>query len=69
MVEGLSVEEELAWGGSWLGAARTWIQWNVPNGDTVAWGGNSEVTLTIKQLEDMALAVAVAAIKKERERR
>jgi len=51
-------------GGKWLGAARTWLQWNTKNGDRVTWGSNDviEPHLTVKQIEDLAAHVAAAAI-------
>jgi hypothetical protein len=51
-------------GGNWLGAVRTWIQWNCINGDSVTWGSNDELRapITVKRLEDAASEAAYAAI-------
>lgn len=35
-------------------AVHTWMQWNLPHGDTVKWGSDTPVTLTISELEEMA---------------
>lgn len=49
-------------GGEWLGAVRSWAQWNKTNGSDVTWGSDQELrpSMTIGQLEDAA-AHAVAA--------
>ena len=51
-------------GGEWLGAVRTWIQWNCVNGDRVTWGSNENliVPITVKRLEDAAGDAAWAMI-------
>jgi len=56
--------EFLKKGGAWLGAARSWIQWNCINGDSVIWGSNEELkqTITVKKLEEAAGHAAYAAI-------
>ena len=40
-------------GGKWLAAARSFLQWNVPKGDSLIWGSNETVTLTVKQIEEL----------------
>lgn len=50
-------------GGSWLGAARNWMQRNFRNGDTVIWGSDEPLvggTVNPRKIEEVA-AVAVAA--------
>lgn len=59
---------ELSNGGEWLGAARSWMQSNVPRGDTLTWSSGEPVTLPFCKLEELALRVAVAAVDAERER-
>lgn len=51
-------------GGNWLGAVRTWIQWNCVNGSSVTWGSHDELRapITVKRLEDAAGEAAYAAI-------
>ena len=55
-------------GGEWLGAARTWLQWNTRNGDSVTWGSHDEIkpTLTVKMVEELAAHAAAAAINADR---
>ena len=55
-------------GGQWLAAARSWMQWNCRNGDSVIWGSTEELRgkrmpyLTVVDVEDLAAEVAAAAI-------
>jgi len=55
-------------GGKWLGAARSWMQWNCRNGDRVIWGSDEELQgkrrahLTVADVEDLAAEVAAAVI-------
>lgn len=51
-------------GGSWLGAARKWIQWNCINGSNVIWGSNTELhpPITVSKVEDLASEVAASVI-------
>lgn len=37
-----------------LEAVHTQMQWSIPGGDTVKWGSDSPITLTVAQLEEMA---------------
>lgn len=53
-------------GGSWLGTARTWLQSNVINGDTVRWNSGERISMSVKQFEDCAAHIAAAAINQER---
>lgn len=52
-------------GGEWLGAARSWIQWNCHNGSDVTWGSDDVLRMgrnfTVRVVEEIA-AHAVAAI-------
>lgn len=56
-------------GGAHLGAVRRWIQNNIIRGDSVIWGSDEQVTVTIKQLEDIAHTVAADAIMEDRKNR
>jgi hypothetical protein len=62
----IEVRNEIAKGGEWLSAARTWMQSNVPRGDTLCWGDRQPVLVPFAALEDLARAVAVAAVLAER---
>ena len=57
-------------GGRWLGAAREWLQWNTVNGDRATWGSDDAVQpqLTVRDIEDLAAHVAVAAIEEDQSR-
>lgn len=66
MADKFQIKEELQMGGDWLGAAHEWMQWNLKNGSTVQWGSHEEVRLTVHDLEQFALTVAVAAVGQER---
>lgn len=60
----LTAEERralLKGGGTWLRAARNWLQWHKSNGSKVTWGSNDEVRMTVKEIEELALEVAVSA--------
>jgi hypothetical protein len=50
-------------GGKWLGAARSWLQWNTGNGDRVTWGSNEAIhpPMTARHVEELASCVAEAA--------
>ena len=56
-------------GGKWLGAARSWLQWNTRNGESVTWGSQDVIDppMTVKMIEDLAAKVAEAAIEEETE--
>ena len=60
----LQTSEYTKGGGPWLGAARSWVQWNCKNGSDVTWGSNEELVppLTIRQVEELAARVTDAAI-------
>jgi hypothetical protein len=50
-------------GGSWLGTAREFLQCHAFDGDRLIWGSQTEVRgLTVKDIEDMAVQIATAAI-------
>lgn len=68
MNERIAVMADLERGGEWLGAARSWMQSNVPRGDTMTWGSGELVQIPFCKLEELALRVAVAAVAAERER-
>lgn len=63
-----AVRKELEGGGAWLGAARTWMQWNIPGGDTLTWSSTHPVTIPFCKLQELALEVAAAAIEADRKR-
>ena len=60
------IKKELQMGGDWLGAAHEWMQWNLRNGSTVHWGSHEEVCLSVHDIEQFALTVAVATTWQER---
>lgn len=47
-------------GGEWLGSARTWMQSNYSNGDTVFWGTEDELkgVTRVHNIEELASIVA-----------
>lgn len=51
-------------GGAWLGRARSWIQYNCMNGETVTWGSDDvlEKTFTVRDIEELSARVAASAI-------
>ena len=53
-------------GGSWLGAAREYLQWNIKDGDRVTWGSQDTITMTVAQFEEAAACIAAAAITENR---
>jgi hypothetical protein len=57
-------QELLNEGGEWIGAARTYLQKNIPFGDRVGWGSKTHLSVTVEQLEEIA-AVAVCADRKD----
>lgn len=54
----MSMEQFAKHGGKWLGAVRSWIQWNCINGSDVIWGSLDELKKSapfrVKDLEDIA---------------
>ena len=48
--------------GKHLGAVRSWIKWNVSNGEQVTWGSNDELQhkFTVRDLEEISQRVADA---------
>lgn len=63
------IADELKGGGSWLGTARDYVQRNCVGGDTVIWGSETLMQLTMRQIEEMALMVAASAVKADRSKR
>jgi hypothetical protein len=55
--------EAMKHGGSWLGAARSWLQWHKINGSRVTWGSNDvlEPPFTVHDAEEIARHAAAAA--------
>jgi hypothetical protein len=60
-----SKPELLKSGGEWLGAARTWLQWNTRNGSSVTWGSRDWIdkAFTVVEIEDLAADVAAATMR------
>ena len=61
-----SVANELKRGGEWLLKARTWMQSNIKDGDTLHWGSSQDVSIPFNKLEEFALIVAIAAVQADR---
>lgn len=51
-------------GGSWISAARSWIQWRKVNGSDVTWGSQQELrpTMTVKDVEEVSAEVAATVL-------
>lgn len=67
---GLRFGDMLQSGGEWLGAARSWIQWNCGNGCEVDWGSEAFITnkpLTVGDIERFAADVAAATLREFKE--
>ena len=60
----MTAQELLKQGGHWLGAARSWIQWNCgPAGSSCTWGSDYNLgTLTPRKVEEIAAAAVAAYI-------
>lgn len=56
-------------GGKWLGGARTWLQDNIIRGDSLTWGSDEIIGITVKQFEEAASVIAAAAINEDRVKR
>lgn len=69
MINFIQIMTELQRGGEWLSRARSWMQSNVPRGDTLTWGSGEAVSIPFGKLEDLALQVAVAAVIEDRRKR
>lgn len=65
----VSVADELRHGGKWLGAARTWMQSNIRNGDTMIWSSAEPVQIPFCKLEEFARHVAIHAVAEDRAKR
>ena len=48
-------------GGNWLGAAHKWLLWHKDTGGHLTWGSQDAVHMTVKEIEELALEVAIAA--------
>ena len=59
------IEKEIENGGAWLGAVRTWLQWNVS--DTLEWNSNQAVEIPFCKFTELGKRVAAAAILRDRE--
>lgn len=68
-MEEMKIALELKDGGEWLGAARRWMQSNIPRGDTICWGSAELVQIPFRELEGFALRVAAAAVAEDRRKR
>jgi hypothetical protein len=60
------IRGELRKGGTWLCAARSWMQSNVQGGDTLCWTSPETVSLPFCQLAELALEAAAAAVAEDR---
>ena len=49
-------------GGVHLGAAREYLLWHYPRGDSLTWGSEEPVTMPVKQLEEMACHIAAKVL-------
>ncbi len=67
-MEKIKIYSELRQGGEWLGSARSWMQSNIPRGDTICWSSGELVSIPFCKLEEFAMAVAVAAVAEERKK-
>ena len=56
------VTKQITIGGTWLGTARTWIQSNIPNGDTKLWSSTELVKVPFNKLQELAKDVAIQAV-------
>lgn len=58
------IREKLKRGGYWLGRVRSWIQQKKFNGSSVTWGSRDHLnpTMTVREVEEVCLEAAVAAI-------
>lgn len=65
----LEIFDEINSGGEWLGAARTWMQSNIKNGDTLCWSSAEYVKIPFCDLEQFAKHVAANAIYYDRKNR
>lgn len=54
-------------GGEWLAAVRKYLQSHIKGGDTVCWGSSTILSITAKQVEEMASYIAAAAINEHHE--
>lgn len=53
-------------GGSWLAEAREYLLQHAPNGDHLIWGSHQPITLSIREIEELAACVAAKAINEDR---
>ena len=63
-----AIYNEVKGGGEWLGAARTWLQIHVRNGDSINWNSTEQVSIPFCDFEDFARVVAIAAIEEDRKK-
>ena len=49
-------------GGIHLGTARSFLQWHVRGGDTVTWGSQETLPITVAQIEEMAAEIAAIVL-------
>lgn len=67
-MESLKICQELKDGGDWLGAARSWMQSNIKEGDTLPWSSGKSVSIPFCKLEEFALRISIAAVAEDRRR-
>lgn len=68
MITDYSIESEVNNGGKWLEAARTWIQWNIREGDKLCWDSTKDISIPFNKLTEFAKYVVIVTIKEEREK-
>lgn len=56
------IRKALQNGGEWLGAARNWLLWHKDPQGHLTWGSVDEIKMTVKEVEELALEVATAAL-------
>ncbi len=48
----------------WIGAYRNYLQWHVNGGDTATWNSQTQLPITMEQIEDMSLEIGVETVNK-----
>ena len=59
------IEKEIENGGKWLGALRSWLQWNVS--DTLEWNSAKTVEIPFCKFSELGKTDAAAAIMRDRQ--
>lgn len=69
LADHMNLDQKLRQGGKCLDAACEWMQCNVRRGDTLGWSSSEPVSIPFCNLENLALTVAKAAVREDREQR